>query len=468
MKAVVRDDIISLNSYVAAEFKYKKYLYMLMKAGNYCFLDQFKKLVPSGQAIIAGMIDNNLVATENINKNYKYVYLTDTAMKYLYLRDSDEDYSKIQKNRISVKKVSKNPSEKQLLSSAYKFHLLANDEELVDKESILKALTDFMLLKKHNTTEENYYKWIEKNNSEIERAESNVQKLNNEILSNKELIKRFNNGLNIFNCEDEINKLNKLKNEYREIDKLIKEKSDRVFKNGLKELNYEADKLRISIESLENIIELKNKALKNYKNIILEKENEKNDISNKIQQFEARFNKLKMTIEEKTLPSVKKVGKKFETLYNISKVIARVRNNTLEFIILDTGNFKTAHGYLKQINEIKDLNIGFEGINIIIYSFAENRAKNLYNEFIKAKESKEKALKTIKKYNIETNNSPTKSDFYIAAEKIYDNTPEFNIEIRDECYYMKNYKELISSSTKSIKRKDKKAIDDLIKKLNSK
>ena len=106
--------------------------------------------------------------------------------------------------------------------------------------------------------------------------------------------------MNIFSCEDEINKLNKLKNEYREIDKLIKEKSDRVFKNGLKELNYEADKLRISIESLENIIELKNKALKNYKNIILEKENEKNDISNKLQQFEARFNKLKMTIEEKT------------------------------------------------------------------------------------------------------------------------------------------------------------------------
>ena len=47
MKAIVRDDIIALNSFVAAEFKYKIYLEMIMKAGNYCFLDQFKRFIRS-------------------------------------------------------------------------------------------------------------------------------------------------------------------------------------------------------------------------------------------------------------------------------------------------------------------------------------------------------------------------------------------------------------------------------------
>jgi hypothetical protein len=144
MKAIVRNDIISLSSFVVAEFKYKEYLEMIMKAGNYCFLDQFKRFIESGQTIVNGMIENNLIATENINKNYKYIYLTDTAMKYLYLRDSDEDFLNIKKNRISVRNVEKNPTEKQLISSVYKFHLLAQGEELIDKESILKPIEDYI------------------------------------------------------------------------------------------------------------------------------------------------------------------------------------------------------------------------------------------------------------------------------------------------------------------------------------
>ena len=107
MKAIVRDDIIALDSFVAAEFKYKEYLELLMKSGNYCFLDQFKKQIPSGESIVKGMIENNLLGTENLNNSYKYIYLSDTAMKYLYLRTSEEDFSKVKKNRISVKKVNK-------------------------------------------------------------------------------------------------------------------------------------------------------------------------------------------------------------------------------------------------------------------------------------------------------------------------------------------------------------------------
>lgn len=83
-------------------------------------------------------------------------------MKYLYLRESEEDFSKVKKNRISVKKVEKNPTEKQLLSSAYKFHLLTQGEELIDKESIMKSLEDIVFLKNHNGNTEIYNNWYKK------------------------------------------------------------------------------------------------------------------------------------------------------------------------------------------------------------------------------------------------------------------------------------------------------------------
>ena len=73
----------------------------------------------------------------------------------------------------------------------------------------------------------------------------------------------------------------------------------------------------------------------------------------------------------------------------------------------------------------------------------------------------------MKNFNLHTDNASNKSDFYISAQKIYDNTPDFEVETRDDFFYMKKYMEFISSSTKSIKRKDKEAIDNLIKSLKS-
>ncbi|MFU7517878.1 hypothetical protein, partial [Clostridium sp. HCS.1] len=79
-------------------------------------------------------------------------------------------------------------------------------------------------------------------------------------------------------------------------------------------------------------------------------------------------------------------------------------------------------------------------------------AYNLYNEFIKAKEAKVKAQRTMKNFNLHTDNAANKSDFYIAAQKIYDNTPDFEVETRDDFFYMKKYMEFRSSSSKSINR----------------
>lgn len=467
MKAIVRDDIIALNSFVAAEFKYKIYLEMIMKAGNYCFLDQFKRFIQNGQAIVNGMIENNLIGMENINKNYKYIYLSDTAMKYLYLRDSEEDFSKVKKNRISVKKVDKNPTEKQLLSSAYKFHLLVQGEEMIDKESIMKSLEDIIFIKIHKGNVEKYNYWHKKSQEKIENLKFEIESLKNEKNKFENNIVKLNNDVGLFDSKKEYNEYINLDSKYNSFKAELNEKSQKFLKTGVKELNLEIKYLEELRDVAYKNFLIKNKAIDNlneitneFKEKILIKENE-------LIEVEKVFNKITTAVNEVTLPKVKNVQKVFENLYNISKVIARIKNKTLEFIILDTGNFKTAYGYLKQINSIKELDLDFEEVKIIIYSYAEHRAFNLYNEFINAKSKKEKALNTMKAFNLKTNSALKKSDFYIAAKKIYDNTPEFEVETRNDFFYMKKYMEFISSSTKSIKRKDKEAIDNLIKSLRS-
>lgn len=467
MKAIVRDDIISLSSFVAAEFKYKEYLEMIMKAGNYCFLDQFKRFIKSGQTIVNGMIENNLIAMENINKNYKYIYLTDTAMKYLYLRDSEEDFSNVQKNRISVKKVDKNPTEKQLLSSAYKFHLLAQGEDLIDKESILKSIEDHIFLMHLKVDKSKYEAWLEKSSDVINLYKKDVQNLKIERQRIDDNFQKLNNGLNLFDSYSDEAEYRELNSKCINLEKEIKEKSQKTFKTGLKELNLEFELLNDLKNEIHSRILLKNNAKENLNKILIPIIHNISNKETKLNESETKFNKTNKDIEDKIIPKIRKVQKVFENLYNISKVIARIKDDTLEFIIFDTGNFKTAYSYLKQINSIKELNLGFKNIKIIIYSYAEHRSFNLYNEFIKVKSEKEKALNTMKTYNLKTKNSKTKSDFYIAAEKVYSNTPEFEVETRDDFFYMKSYKELISSSTKSIKRKDKEAIDNLIKSLKS-
>lgn len=472
MKAIIRDDIIALESFVAAEFKYKYYLETLMKSGNYCFLDQFKRFIKNGQAIVNGMIEYNLLALENINKNYKYIYLTDTAMKYLYLRDSEEDFSEVKKNRISVKKVDKNPTEKQLLSSAYKFHLLIHGEDLIDKESILKSIEDMIFIKNHKGNRSSYKSWINARGKEIEEYNENIEKVKEKESTLLEHLNLIKSGSNLLNPSEDLKKYKGLESKIKEIENEIQERSQKlikgVLKGGVKELNLELEYLNKLKDEAYNLYSLKNKLLKNvedvrsnFKSLIQKEEKQLNETQVKIES-------MNNAIKNKTIPEVEKVQKVFENLYNISKVIARIKDNTLEFIILDTGNFKTAFGYLKQINSIKELNIDLQEIKITIYSYAEHRAFNLYNEFIKAKTEKEKALNTMKAFNKKTENANKKPDFYIAAKKIYDNTPDFDVEYKGTFFYMKGYMSVISSGNKSIKRKDKEAIDNLIEKLKNK
>lgn len=472
MKSIVRDDIIALESFVAAEFKYKYYLETLMKSGNYCFLDQFKRFIKNGQAIVNGMIEHNLLALENINKNYKYIYLTDTAMKYLYLRDSEEDFSDVKKNRISVKKVDKNPTEKQLLSSAYKFHLLIHGEDLIDKESILKSLEDMIFIKYNKENKNVCEKLLNSKEKEIEEHKETLEKIKEQELTLTNYLHLLNKGSGLLITSEDLKKYKGLESKIKEIETQIQEKSQKllkgVLKGGVKELNVELEYLNKLKDETYNFYLQKKKALKNivevrsnFQSLIKEEEE-------KLKETENDFNFLDSTVKYRTIPEVENIQKVFENLYNISKVIARIKDNSLEFIILDTGNFKTAFGYLKQINSIKELDLDFKKIKIVIYSYAEHRAFNLYNEFIKVKTEKEKALNTTNVFDKKTKNSKTKSIFYVASKKISNNIPDFDVEYKDTFFYMKGYMSVISSGNKSIKRKDKEAIDNLIEKLKNK
>lgn len=467
MKGFVRDDIIALDSFVAAEFKYKKYIEILRDAGCYCFLDQFKALIPKGKSLVNGMIEHNLIATENINKNYKYIYLTDTAMKYIYLRDSEEDYSTVTKNRISVRKVNKNPSEKQLFSSAYKFHLLIKGEKTLNKASILNDLEDYIFIKNHKGNKEAYLKHIEIQEEKQKVLDEKIQKLKYEKDLILNTINLINKDSNLFDASSEGKELEILKQDLNGIVNKINEVSKKTIKLGLESLNIKKENIENKISILENKYNEKIIGIKQVNQQIKGLDEKIKDIIDNKEKMVFKVNHIKNTVNEKTLPEVVIAQREFEKLYDISKIIARIQDDVLEFIILDNGNFKEAHSYLKLINKLNELKLGYKRVNIIVYSYAEHRAENLYNEFKKAKDNKDKAQKTMRAYNLKTESNPNKPDFYISAEKVYTNTPEFNIEVKDDFYYMSKYKLVTTRADKSIKKKDKKAIDDLIHKLNN-
>ena len=492
MKAIIRDDIIALDNFVAAEFKYKKYLEMIAKAGNYCFMDQIKKLIPNGDSIIKGMVEHNLVGTENLNNNYKYIYLSDTAMKYLLLRDSEEDYSDKPKNRISVKKVNKYPSEKQLLSSAYKFNLIVTGEVLVDKESIANVIRDIVYKEKIKADYNRYLEWLKSKKDNIEKINKEIEKLEIEkevleiqknvldkLTKSEEITFRFIRSAHI-HIGDTLETLEKNKSMYT---KLHERESGKIFskdENFIKELNHLIIRNGSALNWVEILSQeinplcnkLNNEKMEQYKiQEVKEKiQDTKVEIKNHIDEkmkIENHIETINKRIEEEINPRYELIKREFEKLYDISKVIARMKGESLEFLIFDTGNFKTAYGYLKQVNNLLKFKLEQKEIKIIIYSYSENRAKNLYNEFDNARKLKQRSLEVLKAYNEATDSAETKTDFYLAAEKRYDNTPDFNIEIRDDFYYMKKYKELTSSTSRSIKKKDKKAIESLIDKLNN-
>lgn len=465
MKAIVRDDIISLNAFVSAEFKYKKYLEILRMAGNYCFLDQFKNLVDGYQAILKGLIENNLILTENVNRNYKYIYLTDTAMKYLYLRNSVEDFSDVKKNKISVQKVNKHPTEKQLFVSAYKFHLLI-DKKSIDKESILNELENYIYLKEHDLNKCDFENWRNEQIGAFSSKKNELETIHKKTTYCKSLIININSD--IYKTDIDIEELHSLENEKKNIKIEIENSKKKFLKSGLHELDFKLKETDLQINELKKKILLKNNTIKKHNDFFNNKENECKKFKLTIDTLEKKFNET-LEKEKLTIKKLEESKKIFINLYDKSKVIARIKENSLEFFIFDIGTFKTSWGYIKLINKIEDLKLGYINIKIIIYSYAEHRALNLNKEFIALQKKKEQAQKTLQNYNARINQYDTgeRPDFYINANKIYDSIPDFKVEIKQDFYYMSAYKEFVTRGERTIKKKDKKVIDDIIKKLKN-
>lgn len=162
MKKTVRDDIIGLESYVDAEFKYKKYIEILGDCGGYCFLDQFNTIFKDdgGKYLKDKMIDSYLLTSSRYSK-FKILRLSSNASKYLHYRDDKKDYSDIPKNKITINSLSDYPSQKVLFTSAMYFELYSNTKQ------------DFFRKSKHIEMLENEFKL--KIYKEIDKAKKLIE-----------------------------------------------------------------------------------------------------------------------------------------------------------------------------------------------------------------------------------------------------------------------------------------------------
>ena len=470
MNAIVRDDIISLDSFVQARFKYEKYLQLIKGAGNYCFLDQFKRYFENGDYIARCMEELNLIKTENLNNNYKYIYLTDTAMKYLVLKDDERDFSDVSKKQISVIKVNKYPSEKVLMSSAMKFEFMAaGKNQLLIKEKLIERL------------KQDFYSQFEIVNPEekIKGLQEKLGIIKQEFQKQKEfterLIQVFKDiqGIELMKSSSDLQKvitqkdlmLKTLEEEYKSLGMLAKGRKNEILE--------EVQILKLDIGTLKSNSNIKRR---------LEEQIEK--AKEPLIKLNDQYNTIKKQIEDlnKDQEKNKDVDAKFEklktkiiNLYDKSKIIVYFNKNELNFLILDTGTIKTAYGYLKIINELSTLDYKFDAIKVIIISYSKKRAENLNEEFELTQKERSKALEVMEAYENNANVSRsernrwqyTPPEHYTSSENIYYNTPKIQTSIISKTHCMDIYKKNISSSENYIKKKDKKTIEELKQRLNS-
>ncbi len=119
MIKTIRDDVIKLESFVAASFKYDEELTRLQETGGYCFMLQLKSRYGESKAkrIIEDMQEHKLLDTQSYS-NSKYVYLTQNALKYLANKNNTSE--RINQKR---KNIEKNPVEKVIIAAVIKYEI---------------------------------------------------------------------------------------------------------------------------------------------------------------------------------------------------------------------------------------------------------------------------------------------------------------------------------------------------------
>ena len=460
MKAMVRDDIISLDSFVQAKFKYEKYLLLLKNAGNYCFLDQFKRLFEKGETIAKNMEELSLIKTGTLNNNYKYVYLTDTAMKYLILKDDPKDYTGVVKNKISVLKVNKYPSEKVLMSAALKFELIANGKNsLIIKETLINNLKAYFYSHKTVINLDEIKKEMDDIKLEYAKA-MNVQTKTIALLQTVLEVKFMQQQGDLNKLEAQKNKeLEDLKLERETLGSILDKKKRNEVSAKIIEIEHEIEKIVFRNELDEKVKE----QIKNAKSPANSLRRDYDSLKKQIEDH-AKDQEKRNKIDEQ----YSNLENKILNMYDKSKIIAYFKDGELHILILDTGNTKTAFGYLKMFSELKKI-YNFNKINIVVASYSENRAKNLLSEFTDTQNEKNKALRVMDSYEKDRgltrkyrNSWKYTPNFYISAENIYYNTPEINkLVCAKNTIILEVYKKNLSMSENYIRNKDKNAIAEL-------
>ena len=135
MIKTVRDDVIKLESYVAAAFKYDEELSRLHETGGYCFMLQLKKRYGESKAkrIIDDMQNHKLLDVQNYSNN-KYVHLTQNALKYLSNKNNTSEIVNCKR-----KNIEKHPVEKVIIAAAIKYEI-AESLPAVKREVYIQIL----------------------------------------------------------------------------------------------------------------------------------------------------------------------------------------------------------------------------------------------------------------------------------------------------------------------------------------
>lgn len=423
MKAVVRDDIIELHSFVAAKFKYEKYLFEIYDAGNYCFMDQFCRFYKNGPYLIKCMQEYNLVEVKTLNTKYNYILLTQTAMKYLKLKDDPKDFSDLSKNQINVTRVNINPSTKVLITSALKYDLILNSY--------------------------------------------------NFAISNKMIYNLIENYLKTFNFIDDSEGCNSSLQELKELYN-SKFKEYQILKSLFS--NSEFDFLKMSVE---DIIELYNSDKLRYSYLEM--------MISKIKDFNIQFSDIKKQVDEyrKRLEwnenhplknQAREIQRKLQNYYDKSKLLFEYNNFVLTMYILDTSNFKSVWQYMSFVKELQQTGLKYKYLDIVVVSYSETRAQYLKGEFEKALSASLKADRKMKIFETEKklNRNYRKQwkyeppRIYLEAEKIYNQLRGLRtISIYDKAFYMSGYMYFTDTGLEYLKDKDALAIEKIINDLNS-
>lgn len=181
----IRDDVINLNAYVAAAFKYDDELTTLYEVGGYCLLSQCKEKYGTSKSkrMLEELQDLKLISTEYYS-NAKYIYISQNGIKYLSNKNNSTDIV-----RIYNKRIQKYPGEKVLIASILKYQIVSKSPHVKRNKFLSMLQKNIMDIKNiNNSLPANL---IEINKEKYIKSKDSLNKFINIILQNnpKEEIK---------------------------------------------------------------------------------------------------------------------------------------------------------------------------------------------------------------------------------------------------------------------------------------